>query len=331
MHHLVSVVFTSYNHIEFLNQALESLVNQTYKDFELIIVDDCSTDGSQEIIESFLSKYPDLIKPFLLDKNTGSYVKASNFGASHATGDYILFAQCDDYCNKNQIESLLEPFTFNPTIGVAFSKSNLVDRNGVFLGDDYKFRSSAFKRACKTNTIISCRKMRKFLTHSCVIPNLSAAMIKRDLFFFNGGLSEKYLMAADWAFWFEMSEKTDFFYISEPLNNFRQHDTTIRKNTKLSKQIGEIYEIFYDHILKHKISFIKSLNFRIGAARIWMMYFIEDRKLFISTFRSLFRELKKIDTGIIVYLFFVIPSIIIEIVKIYLKKISLQIKPISTP
>lgn len=328
---MVSVVFTSYNHREFLNQALESLVNQTYKDFELIIVDDCSTDGSQEIIKSFFTRYPELIKLFLLEKNTGSYVKASNFGASHANGDYLLFAQCDDYSKENQIESLLETFSYNSTIGVAFSKSNLVDRNGFYLGDDYEFRSSAFKRACKKNTMISCRKMRKFLTHSCVIPNLSAAMIKKDLYLLNGGLSEKYLMAADWAFWFEMSENTDFFYISAPLNNFRQHDKTIRKNTKLTKQIGEIYDIFYDHIFKHKITFIQSLNFRIGAARIWMMYFLKDRKLFNSTFRSLYRELRKIDKGIIVYLFFVIPYIIIEIVKIYIKKISLHIKRISTP
>lgn len=326
MHHSVSVIFTSYNHKEFLTEALESLVSQTYKNLELIIVDDCSTDGSIDIIKSFHASYPEVIKPFLLEKNTGSYVKASNFGASHASGDYILFAQCDDYSEKNQIESLLQAFNFSTTIGIVFSRSNLIDKNGALLGNDYTLRSASFKRTCYKDTILSGGKMRKFLTHSCVIPNLSAAMMKKDLFVSNGGLSENYLMASDWAFWFEMSERTDFFYISEPLNNFRQHDSTIRNNTKFTKQIGEIYTVFYNHIIKHKISFLKSLNFRIGAARIWMMYFIENRKLFISTFWSLLKEFLKIDKGLLLYMPFAVLLVISKIVKLCMVKISRRIK-----
>ena len=99
---LVSIVFTSYNHKEYLRQALDSLLNQTYPNTEIIIIDDCSTDGSQEILKEY--KHFENINLKLQTQNSGSYVKASNYGASFAKGEYLLFAQCDDFAEPNQIE-----------------------------------------------------------------------------------------------------------------------------------------------------------------------------------------------------------------------------------
>lgn len=318
---LISIVFTSFNHREFLVQALESILNQTYRNFELIIVDDCSTDGSQEVIMGFYHRYPQQIKLHLLSQNTGSYVKASNYGASHASGQYILFAQCDDYSEPTQLEELSKRLFSNSNAGVSFSSSRLVNEKGISLGSDFDYRSYSFRKSCKSETLIRGKKMFQFLTHSCVIPNLSAALINRDLFVSIGGFSENFIMAADWDLWFKLAARTDFYYIPEHLNNFRQHGTTIRKNTKLAKQITEIYSLFYYHINENAASFISSLRFRINAARIWMGYLIEDRKSFAATFSGLVKELSSYDRLIYVYILCGFFSIIPEVLKISYRKV----------
>ncbi len=187
---LVSIVFTSYNHKEYLRQALESLLNQTYTNFELIIVDDCSIDGSQSILKEYESDIR--IKLILSKVNSGSYVKSSNFGASFAKGEYILFAQCDDYSEPTQLEELVKGAELNPDCGVVYSMSKLIDSNGEKINDDYQIRESLFKSKVKTSQVIEGSLMSRFFSYSCVIPNLSAALIRKDLYEAVGGLSDDF-------------------------------------------------------------------------------------------------------------------------------------------
>ena len=281
----LSIVFTSYNHKEYLRQAIESLLCQTYQDFELIIVDDCSTDGSQLILKEY--EKVEKVQLFLQTKNSGSYVKASNFGANQAKGQYLLFAQCDDFAEPNQISVLMASFDLSLDIGVSFCRSHLVDEQGKIIGDDFIVRERSFRIACSEDTILLKNKMRAFLSKSCVIPNLSAAIIKRDLYIESNGLSEKYIVAADWAFWLKLSECCDFYYISAPLNNFRQHKTTIRSTVKIKRQVLEIYDLFYSHIHNYTMSHAESQGFRIGAGSVWLSYFSQGPKSWLASFPDL--------------------------------------------
>ncbi|MFD0749635.1 glycosyltransferase [Mucilaginibacter calamicampi] len=271
---LISVVFTSYNHERYLKQAVDSLIGQTFKDFELIIIDDCSTDNSRTILQSY-AQHPN-VKLNLLEKNTGSYVKSSHLGALKATGKYILFAQCDDFSESEQLAVLAEKALQFPSAGVIFSKSRLIDQDGKNLGDDYQIRNMSFKKRCKSDTLLQGQEMRSFLSYACVIPNLSAALINRDLYFKSGGLPEKFSMAADWALWLALSELTDFFYVSEVLNNFRQHAATIRSKTKLDKQLSEILNVFTEHSLKFRLNKTQQNAMMVGFGSIWFNYFLED-------------------------------------------------------
>ena len=283
----LSIVFTSYNHKEYLRQALDSLLLQTYQDFELIIVDDCSTDGSQEILKEYGSRKN--VRLFLKDKNSGSYVKASNFGAAQAKGKYLLFAQCDDFAEPTQLQELMKPFKNNGSVGVSFSRSNLVDEKDEIIGDDFSIRSSSFRKHCKTDTLISKSQMMEFLSKSCVIPNLSAAVIEHDLYIKSGGLSEKYLVAADWAFWLKLTSYCDFYYNTKALNNFRQHQSTIRSTIKIKTQILEIYELFYAHIGAQELTRQEKNKFKIGAGEIWLSYFSQGPKPWVMSFPSLIK------------------------------------------
>ncbi|SEL00919.1 Glycosyl transferase family 2 [Chitinophaga rupis] len=297
---LVSIVFTSYNHSRYLKQALDSLINQSYKDIELIVVDDCSTDGSQEILQQY-SSYPN-VQLHLLKQNTGSYVKASNYGARLATGEYLMFAQCDDFAAPDQIQRLVNAFEQDSAIGVVYSRSNLVDADGIIFSDDFVGREKRFREICYRDTIIRGADMRRFLSFACVIPNLSAALIKRSLYTECNGLSEKYLVAADWAFWLDLSERTDFYYITAPLNNFRQHATTIRSKIKITTQIMEIYTIFYEHINRYNLTASDQNKMKVGAGAVWFWYFLENRKVWLQSFMQTLKRTFSIDKFSVYYL-----------------------------
>ena len=290
---LVSVVFTSYNHQEYLKQALDSIVNQTYPNLEVIVVDDNSSDGSQLILNTYQEN--PRVKLHLLTQNTGSYVKASNYGARLAKGDYLLFAQCDDHADPSQIQKLVDAMQSDDRLGVVFSRSTLIDQHGVVFDDDFRGRETKFRERCAVDTYLSGKEMRRFLSYSCVIPNLSAALLKKEMYLKVGELSEKYLVAADWAFWLSLAEETDFYYLTECLNNFRQHDTTIRSKMKIERQIVEIYSLFYEHIEKYKLESGDARYLKVGAGLVWFSFMIENFSAGIKSFLSVLRSTFKIE------------------------------------
>ena len=118
----ISVVFTSYNHKEYLRQALDAIICQTFNEFELIIVDDSSTDGSQDVLKEYAKK-DSRIRLYLNEKNSGSYVNSTNYGVSLAVAPYIVLAQCDDFAFPNQLQELYDARLANKSYKVVFSSS----------------------------------------------------------------------------------------------------------------------------------------------------------------------------------------------------------------
>jgi glycosyltransferase involved in cell wall biosynthesis len=285
---LVSIVFTSYNHKEYLKQAIDSLINQSYTNYELIIVDDCSTDGSQEILLQY--EYLVKVNLKLQTTNSGSYVKASNYGASFAKGEYLLFAQCDDFAESKQIEMLVKASFLSPKIGVVWSRSNMVNKEGKVFEDDFKGREKKFTDQCKNDVLIGGEEMRRYLSYSCVLPNLSAALIKKELYELVGGLSEKYQVASDWAFWLSLSEVTDFYYLSKPLNNFRQHETTIRSKVKVERQIIEIFTIFNEHGKNFNLRRNQLMHLKIGFGFVWFSFIFSGVFSWLKSFSSILKK-----------------------------------------
>ena len=98
----VSVIVPVYNVEEYIDKCLDSLVNQSLQDIEIILVNDGSTDNSQVIIDKYIVKYPSLIKCYV--KENGGMSDARNFGLKYATGEYISFIDSDDYIDYNMLE-----------------------------------------------------------------------------------------------------------------------------------------------------------------------------------------------------------------------------------
>src|SRR5208283_3292537 len=108
MSDIVSIIVTSYNHAEYLRQRMESLLAQTYKAFEIIVVDDCSTDESLKVLKEY--ERDPRVKIVALDRN-GGYANACNIGVKLSSGEFIMFAECDDYNDSDHVRVLLDKIT----------------------------------------------------------------------------------------------------------------------------------------------------------------------------------------------------------------------------
>lgn len=287
MNELITVVLTSYNHKEYLESAITHMLNQTYKNIELIIIDDCSTDGSQDIIKKYQSDHR--VKAYLLESNLGSYVKSTNLGATYASGNYLNFAQCDDFSDIYLLEKLHDALMAHPDCGVAYSSSFLIDEHDTIIGDDYKGRTVLFKTKCGTSTDIAGQEMRRFLYQSCVIPNLSSVLIRRDLYQDVEGLSEEFLVMADWDMWFRLTYRTNFYYLRENLNYFRQHSTTIRSRISMKKQLREFFLMHQRNLIKAELAFSERLFIYYNIANIWVAFARENFHFWIRIFPYVFK------------------------------------------
>ncbi|MDO9181798.1 MAG: glycosyltransferase family A protein, partial [Bacteriovorax sp.] len=124
----VSVVIPTYNRDYILGQALESVLMQDYPHFEVIIVDDGSTDTTTALIEKYLVLYPDKIK--YIKKENGGLVSARNEGMRHTKGEFIAFQDSDDIWLQGKISNQVALFKKHPEVVIAWTLFNIVDENG---------------------------------------------------------------------------------------------------------------------------------------------------------------------------------------------------------
>lgn len=279
----ISVVLTSYNHKDYLSQSLEAIINQTFKNYEFIIWDDNSTDGSQSVLSEFKVKHPE-IKLFLNDKNSGRYTISTNNGASKAQGDYIIFEQCDDFADPTQLEMLYAQAKNHPEAGLVFSASRMVNEDGSVMASDYDVRSNEFRKFCSGNTVIPHKQLESFLLESCILPNLSAVLIRRDVYEEMNGLNEDYYVIADWDFYLKVSKKYDAFYVRNEFNNFRQHATTIRSSVKMETQIKELIQMFGNHFGGVNLSDKLQRKAFITVTNVWWSFMKNNLKVWFSSF-----------------------------------------------
>ena len=128
---LVSIVMVNYNQEKFLKKAIDSVLIQTYKNWELIIVDDGSTDRSVDIIKEYED---DRIKPIFLQENSHICI-ATNTGFAAVNGKYIARLDSDDIWEKEKLEKQMDFMQQNPDAKVCFTQIELIDENGKNIND----------------------------------------------------------------------------------------------------------------------------------------------------------------------------------------------------
>ncbi len=221
----VSVVVPSYNHGRFLRRRVDSILNQTYGDFEVILLDDASTDSTADVLKEY-GGHP-LIQLAIRPTNSGSVFLQWNAGIGMARGQYIWIAESDDYADVRFLQELVPVLDRNPQVGLVKCRSTFIDENDQPVPGSAESPSS---RDWSGDFIIDGKEdCRLQLTHGTSIVNASAALFRRQLYLDAGWADPSYRMCADWLQWAKMMLRADFAYVAQPLNFYRCHQNTVRQ------------------------------------------------------------------------------------------------------
>lgn len=215
---LVSVIIPNYNHARYLDERICSVLNQTYQNFELIILDDCSTDNSRDVIEKYRSN-PHVSNIVYNEENSGSTFKQWEKGINLSKGDYVWIAESDDSCKNTFLEKIMSMVCANENVSVAFAHTFTFDSKGYIIEgiypkeEPYLWEGTDFikQRMCLENTIV----------------NASMAVFSRQKVL---RIEKKFLSlpgAGDYMFWIEMAEMGNVVEIREPLSFYRIHLTKV--------------------------------------------------------------------------------------------------------
>ena len=233
---LVSVIIPNYNYSKYLDQRINSILNQTYENYELILLDDCSTDNSRCILEKYRNN-PKVSHVVYNAKNSGSPFKQWEKGIQLAEGDIIWIAESDDLCSNIFLETLIKSYIESKVV-LCFCRSELIDQNGNHLRDNFQMSSM------KSNLTISGDSfIRNYLGYRNEIQNASSAIFDKNMALSISKDYMNYKGAGDWFFWIEMAEKGDVFFCNKTLNQYRLHDNTTKSLVKNGIEFRETKSI----------------------------------------------------------------------------------------
>jgi glycosyltransferase involved in cell wall biosynthesis len=244
----VSVIIPNYNYGRFLDRRIRTVLDQTYQDFEILILDDASTDNSGEIIAKFAAN--SRIRTFFNKHNSGSPFKQWNRGIRLARGEYIWLAEADDFAESRLLERLVAKLDAYANIGLAYCQSLLVDQNDQVIYNCSRWTNYLDGHRWHSDYVNNGRdECMQYLIHSCTIPNASAVVFRRALYEQAEFADETMRYSADWLMWVKILLRSDIAFVAEPLNYFRRHGASVnsrsfRTRTALFDRLRVMEEIF---------------------------------------------------------------------------------------
>jgi len=229
----VSVCVVTYNHEPYLRQCLQSIVDQqTDFDFEVVVGEDCSTDGTRAIVEEFAERYPDLIVPLLRQSNLGVW---RNNLATHeaARGEYIAHLDGDDYALPGKLQSQADCLDANPDVSFCAHAVRVVGRkSGEVMGADSRYPTKG--------------SMQDLLLHGTYFAN-SSVMYRRIGTFPQPDKEEALI---DYYFHVERASLGNIYLDRRVLGAYRVHPQGMSKDIRYRKPVEDAYELAFDRALQ---------------------------------------------------------------------------------
>lgn len=271
----ISVIMPVYNAELYIGEAIESILNQTFSDFELIILNDNSTDSSLEIIKNYTGQDNRII---VVDKqkNVGPAL-LRNEGFDCANGEFIALMDADDIANKLRFEKQIAVFNSNSEIGVCGTWYTMFGTNI----EDYIFKQDEFHNEIKVKML-----------YECCIGNPTAMIRKQYLTDFR--YNPEMVPIEDYDLWTRLIKITKFYNIQESLLMYRWHDTNITKSKKENSDkmhrivwLNQLKE-FGIHKNKNELdSFLNTIYYRKKQPAFEILKIIENKRHLISQNRNI--------------------------------------------
>lgn len=252
---LVSVIVPNYNHARYLEQRLDTVFSQTYQNFEVIILDDKSTDNSLEIINRYKDN-PHLSQIVVNEQNTGSPFKQWDKGINLAKGELIWIAESDDYNELTFLEELIIEWNKHNNVVAAFS--NYV----MFWGDKYLYSKERKARVYSGKDYIINRLIRY-----CDIRNASGVVFSKNAYLNISKDYTSYKSAGDLRFWSEILQYGKCVKINKNLTYFRQNITSVTGTNGSKGIISKEDKMVYDYVCRvYKLSNFQEKMVRLKKA-----------------------------------------------------------------
>lgn len=265
----ISIITASYNYAQYIEEAIDSVINQSYQDWELIIVDDGSSDNSAEIIKSYCAK-DSRIKLFQHDKGANKGLKETLLlGLEKATGKWIAFLESDDFFEPDNLTEKVKIIERHGNLGLVFNKVRFLS----------EFKKKEQKRFEKVQEKLSKKDFPRNMFYDFYINNMiltfSCVMVRRDALnpsFFETPVDK----LLDWWLWIHLAYENEFYYIEKELTSWRLHDKSyIQERKKSFLQLVQVQA--YLDIFKRNKS-IKLFGFIVYSTII--LFFVRSLRFF---------------------------------------------------
>lgn len=245
----VSVVIPNYNYANYIEERINSILEQTYPIYELIILDDKSTDNSVDVIKKIIKKIDKKIKVKLIvnDENSGNVFKQWQKAFKESSGDYLWICEADDLCNKYFLNVAMQGFDDDKVI-LSYTESKEIDQDGKIVANDFRHYTDTYNIKLWNNSFIIDGKefLDKSLAINNSIVNVSGVVFKKDK---NIPVDEylvgaqDYKLSGDWYFYCKYLLHGYIAYSSDSLNYHRIHKSSITTKTDNKLKYEEISSI----------------------------------------------------------------------------------------
>lgn len=255
---IVSVILPVYNGENYIQKAIESILNQSFSEFELIIVNDCSTDSTIEIID-FFSQKDSRIK--ILNNTSNKKLPASlNIGHKKASGNFITWTSHDNILHVNHLERLIK-FIIDGNFDVIYSDFEIIDENELIV------------------KVIKTCPCENLIFENCIGASF---LYKKSVFYELNGYNENLFLIEDYDFWLRASLKFNFFKLNEILYKYRIHS----ENLKSKIENNDFEKNQYNRVVNEMIiEFAHSLHWHEKTIDFFLKYKIEN-KILVSEYLS---------------------------------------------
>ena len=230
----VSVIIPNYNHASFLKQRIDSVLNQTYQDFELILLDDCSTDNSIDVLETY-GNHPKVNHFIINEINSGSPFKQWFKGVSLTKGEYIWIAESDDFAEPAFLEKCVAVLEQNKSLGLVYTDSNIID-NSCIVGS-FKEKNAVYYPEVnwgENHMVSGIKEIENHLIQNCNIYNVSGVVFRNTSIQKVIYEATKFRYAGDWLSYMLIATESDIYYVAECLNNYRTHANNATKKSGMN-------------------------------------------------------------------------------------------------
>ena len=238
----VSVIIPNYNHADHLQQRIDSVLNQSYENFEVIILDDCSTDDSQSIINSYRS-HPAITHIEFNSVNTGSPFKQWKKGIESSKGEWIWIAESDDYADERFLEIMIRALNDHKNVGLIYCDSNIVSNYRASQETFASLKNKRFNtdRWSENHINSGLYEIENYLLFGGTINNTSAVLFKRDVLLRANPFDISLRHIGDKYTFVKVLAKSNVIYVKDNLNYFRDPFNT--------KHVDRYVFYFYEQFL----------------------------------------------------------------------------------